>query len=198
MLKLTWPAPERNKQPILEVLKRVLPASGTLLEISSGTGQHAEHFARELSAWIVEPSEYAADQLASIEARVVDAGLPNLRAPRQIDVRDSDWKVGTVDAIFNANLIHIAPWDAAVGLTRGAARHLRAGGLLVVYGPFRVGGSHTAPSNQAFDADLRRRDPSFGVRDLEAFVELAAALGLSLQERVAMPANNLTLVFARD
>jgi Protein of unknown function (DUF938) len=197
MLKLTWPAPERNKQPILEVLRRVLPASGSLLEVSSGTGQHVEYFAQQLQDWRFQPSELDAESFASIAARVEDARLPNLRAPVRIDVCDEDWKIEPVDAIFNANLIHIAPWEAAIGLVRGAARYLRAGGSLIVYGPFRIQGQHTAQSNQAFDADLKRRDARFGVRELEAFVDLATPLGLTLRERVEMPANNQTLLFAR-
>jgi SAM-dependent methyltransferase len=197
MQKLTWAAPERNKQPILEVLQRVLPKAGTLLEISSGTGQHAEFFAQHLPSLSIQPSEVDAENFASVAARVEDAGLGNLLPPLRIDVCDADWQVPPCDAIFNANLIHIAPWEAAVGLVRGAARHLRSGGMLIVYGPFRIGGQHTAPSNEVFDEDLKRRDPRFGVRDLEALVELAAPLGLALRERIAMPANNQTLVFDR-
>jgi hypothetical protein len=197
MTKLTWPAAERNKQPILNVLSRVLPADGTLLEVASGTGQHAVYFARHLPSWTIQPSDVDPANLASIGAWVSEAELPNLRPPVRIDVLDDDWQLPPVDAIYNANLIHIAPWQAAVGLVRGAARQLTPAGRLVVYGPFRIGGQHTAPSNESFDASLRERDARFGVRDLEAVLALAAESGLHLLERIEMPANNQTLVLAR-
>jgi SAM-dependent methyltransferase len=195
--KLTWPAPERNKQPILSVLRRVLPERGTLLELASGTGQHASYFAQQLPDWTLQPSDLEAANLASISAWVRDIALPNLREPLHLDVCSDAWGVSPVDAVYNANLIHIAPWEAAVGLLRGAARHLLPHGVLVLYGPYRIAGQHTAPSNQSFDEDLRRRDPRFGVRDLEAVVGLAAQHGLELRERVEMPANNQTLVLVR-
>jgi hypothetical protein len=132
--------------------------------------------------------------LASIRARAREAALPNLREPLRIDACDADWQVARVDAIYNANLVHIAPWQVAVGLLCGAARHLLPSGVLLMYGPFRIGGQHTAPSNQAFDEDLKRRDARFGVRDLEAVLSVAREHGLGLRERVEMPANNQTLV----
>jgi hypothetical protein len=193
--KLTWAAAERNKSPVLEVLQRVLPAAGTLLEVASGTGQHAVHFARSLPSWTIQPSDIDAENLASIQAWAGDANLPNLRLPLELDVCDLDWNVAPLSAIFNANMIHIAPWHVALGLLGGAARHLVSGGLLVMYGPFRVGGQHTAPSNQAFDDTLRQRDVRFGVRDLEAVASAAQQHGLKLQERIEMPANNQILVF---
>jgi hypothetical protein len=197
--KLTWPAPERNKQPIFTVLQRVLPDSGgTMLELASGTGQHAAFFAEHLPDWTFQPSEVDPANLASISARVREASLPNLREPLSIDVSDEDWPIGRIEAIYNANLVHIAPWDVAVALLRGAGRHLRRGGMLTIYGPFRIGGLHTAPSNQAFDEDLKRRDPTFGVRDLEAVLQVAQQHGLSLQERIEMPANNQFLVLVHD
>jgi SAM-dependent methyltransferase len=197
MSKTRWPAPERNKGPILEVLRRVLPRSGTVLEIASGTGQHAEYFARQLPALTFLPSDVDPDNLASIREWVREAALPNLREPLELDVTSESWKPGEVDAVFNANMIHIAPWDCAVGLFAGIRRETRAQ-VVVLYGPFRIGGVHTAPSNEAFDANLRERNPSFGVRDLEAVAELAGQAGLRLAERVPMPANNQTLVFVRD
>lgn len=197
MTKLTWAAPERNKAPVLAVLQRILPSSGTLLEVASGTGQHAAHFAQHLPGWTIQPSDIDADNLASIQAWAREANLTNLRFPLQLDVCDADWNVAALGAIFNANMIHIAPWDVAVGLLRGAARHLLPGGFLVLYGPFRIGGQHTAPSNQAFDDSLRQRDVRFGVRDLEAVVTLAEQQGLALQERIEMPANNQVLAFTR-
>lgn len=197
MSKLTWAAPERNKQPILAVLERVLPPAGTLLELASGSGQHAAYFAAHLPNWTIQPSDVDPENLASIHAWAGEAQLPNLREPVRLDVTDDDWQIAGVTAIFNANLIHIAPWQAAIGLMRGAARNLEQNGTLVVYGPFRIAGLHTAPSNESFDASLRGRDPSFGVRDLEAVVALAQENALHLQERIEMPANNQTLVFVR-
>ena len=198
MSKLSWPAPERNKQPILSVLERVLPAAGTLLELASGTGQHAAHFAAHLTHWTIQPSDMEPANLASIRAWVSESGLPNLREPICLDVCDDDWGVEPATAIYNANLIHIAPWQVTVALLQGAARHLLPGGLLVVYGPFRIAGQHTAPSNQAFDDDLRGRDARFGVRDLETVLDVAEQHGLRLRERIEMPANNQTLVLMRS
>jgi SAM-dependent methyltransferase len=193
-----WPAPERNKEPILAVLRRVLPPAGRLLELASGSGQHAVHFARHIPAWTWQPSEIDEDGLASIRAWVREAALPNLREPLRLDVAAEDWGVGEVDAVFSANLLHISPWSAGVALLRGAGRHLTAGGVLVLYGPFRLGGAHTASSNEAFDADLRARDARWGVRDLADVEAEAARVGLTLAERVEMPANNQTLVFAKS
>jgi hypothetical protein len=195
--KLTWAAPERNKAPVLAVLQRVLPPTGTLLEVASGTGQHAVHFAQHLPDWIIQPSDVDGDNLASIQVWARETNLPNLRLPLELDVCDVEWNVAPLGAIFNANMIHIAPWEVAVGLMSGAGRHLLPGGLLVMYGPFRIGGQHTAPSNHAFDETLRQRDVRFGVRDLEAVVALAQPQGITLQERIEMPANNQVLVFAR-
>lgn len=196
--KLTWPAPERNKQPILEVLARVAPSAGKLLEIASGTGQHAAHFAAALPSLLYQPTDLDDANLASIEAWRKDAALSNLLTPLRLDVSDDAWPVDQVEVLYNANLVHIAPWECAVGLFRGAARHLAPGGVMLLYGPFRIGGAHTAPSNQSFDEDLQRRDPRFGVRALEAVVALADERGLALEERVEMPANNQSLIFRRS
>jgi SAM-dependent methyltransferase len=211
-MKQCWPAPERNKQPILEVLARVLsvssagapaltrhpaPARGVVLELASGSGQHAVHFAASLPAFVFQPSDVDPENLASIRAWVREARLANLREPLALDVLAEDWGVGSVDAIFNANMIHIAPWECCLGLLRGAARHLAPEGVLVLYGPYRVGGAHTAPSNESFDAGLRARDARWGVRDLEDVIAEAARAGLVFAERVPMPANNQSLVFRR-
>lgn len=195
MTKLTWGAPERNKQPIVEVLQRSLPERGTLLELASGTGQHAAYFAQQLPGWSIQPSDIERENVASIEAYRLEAALANLLAPLQLDVAKERWPIASVSAIFNANLIHIAPWQVALGLLRGAARHLVPGGQLVIYGPFKIGGAHTAPSNQSFDESLRARDSSWGVRELEEVVSVAASHGLVFRERVEMPANNQTLIF---
>ena len=196
-VKQCWPAPERNKQPILQVLARVLPASGRLLEVSSGSGQHAAFFAAALPGLELQPSDLDEDNLASIRAWVEEARLPNLRAPITLDVCAADWGVGELDAIFNANMVHIAPIECCEGLMAGAGRHLRPGGVLVVYGPFRIGDAHTAESNARFDLDLRARDPRWGVRDVEALQALGPTSGLMLEERVPMPANNQSLVFRK-
>lgn len=200
-MKLSWPAPERNKLPILEVLRRVLPSAGRVLEISSGTGQHAAFFAAQLPGITWQSSDMDDQNLASIHAWVEDSALTNLPAPVTLDVCSNAWPVETrdaFDAIFNANMVHIAPWECCVGLIAGAARHLKPHGLLIVYGPFRIGGAHTSESNETFDAGLKARDPRWGVRDLEAVVELAEGAGFSLRERVQMPANNQMLVFERN
>lgn len=197
-MKQTWPAPERNKQPILDVLRRVLPARGTILEIASGTGQHAAFFASQLPTWTWQPSDLDPNNIASIDSWAREATVPNLRAARILDVCASDWGLGTVDAVYCANMIHITPWKCCAGLIAGAGRHLSSGGTLVIYGPFRIGGQHTSQSNEQFDASLRTHNSSWGVRDLEAVVALAAKAELNLIERVQMPANNQTLVFRRD
>ena len=191
------PATLRNRAPILEVLRRVLPPSGLLLELASGSGEHAVHFAAALPGWTFQPSDVDPDALASIAAWIAESGAANVRPPLVLDVIADDWPVPTLDAVFCANMVHIAPPEAARGLMAGAGRHLVAGGVLIVYGPFRIGGAHTAPSNAAFDADLRARDARWGVRDLEWLQQLGAAHGLTLAERVAMPANNQTLIFRR-
>lgn len=197
-MKQTWAAPERNKRPIAEVLKRVLGPSGTLLEVASGSGQHAAFFATELPSWVVQPSDVDPENQASIAAWVAELDRQNLRPPVRLDVRSPDWGLGMFDAVFNANMLHIAPLSCCHGLMRGARAHLKPGGPLVIYGPFRIGGAHTAASNAAFDQDLRARDPAFGVRDLEQVIEEAALQGLVFEERVEMPANNQTLIFRRS
>lgn len=196
-MKLTWAAPERNKGPLLDVLRRVLPTSGTLLEIASGTGQHAVFFAEGLPGIRVVPSDASAENLASIRAHVEEAGAGNLAAPLALDVLSATWPIDAVDAVFCANMIHIAEEACTEGLLAGTARVLRPGGTFVLYGPFKIGGEHTAPSNEAFDADLRGRDPRWGVRNLDDVVARAEALGLAFVERVAMPANNFSVVFRR-
>ncbi len=196
-MKLSWPAPERNKGPILEVLERVLPESCRVLEIASGSGQHAVHFAEHLPHVQWYPTDVEPAHLASIAAYVEEAGLPNLHMPRSLDVREGDFGQAEPDAVFVANLVHIAPWDCTEALVRGAAHQLAEGGALILYGPFRVGGRHTSESNAAFDAELRQRDPSYGVRDVEAIVSLAETAGLRFVERVPMPANNQILIFER-
>ena len=195
--KLHAPATQRNRDPIFAVLQRVLPPEGLVLETSSGSGEHATYMAPKLAPRIWQPSDIDPAARASIAAYVADTGAENLLPPVELDVTWPDWPVAQAAAILSVNMIHIAPWEACLGLLRGAARHLITGGRLVTYGPYRIDGRHTAPSNEAFDASLRGRDPSWGVRDLEAVAAEAHAVGLRLLERVAMPANNFTVVFER-
>jgi len=192
------PPAERNKQPIADVLARVLPHAGVVLEIASGTGQHAEHFARAFPALTWQPSEPDLSSLAILAERVRRAALPNLRAPLELDVHAPPPLVDEIAAVVCSNMIHIAPWSACEALLRNAGRWLDAGGPLVLYGPFQRGGQHTAPSNAAFDADLHRRNPEWGLRDLDDVVALARRHSLALGEVVAMPANNVTVVLTRQ
>ena len=191
---MTWPAPERNKDPILEVLRRVMPARGTVLEVASGTGQHIVHFARHLPALQWLPSDPDVNHLRSIRARVAAAGLANVAAPLVLDVLDRPWPMEQVEAILCINMIHIAPWGATLALLQESARLLPPRGVLCLYGPYRRGGHHTAASNEAFDADLRSRNPEWGVRDLEEIQLHAGQAGIALEEVVQMPANNLSVV----
>jgi SAM-dependent methyltransferase len=192
---LTSPSVARNREPILAVLRRVLPAGGIVLEIASGTGEHAMHFAAALLELTWQPTDRDPEARRSIAARRAAGVLPNLLPPLELDAAAPSWPVERADAIVAINMIHIAPWSAAEGLMAGAARLLAPGGILYLYGPYQENGRHTAPSNAAFDASLRARDPEWGVRDVGAVAELAARHGLALAERVAMPANNLSLVF---
>ena len=196
-LRETAPSAERNKQPILDVLARVLPPAGVVLEIGSGTGQHVTHFARALPGLVFQPSEMDAERHASIAAWIAHEKLANVRAPIAFDVARLPWPVRAADAIVCINVIHISPWEATLALMRGAGEILPAGGVLVTYGPYRREGRHTAPSNAAFDADLKSRDARWGVRDLEEVAAAAEAEGLVMEEVVGMPANNFTVVFRR-
>ena len=191
-------AAERNRAPILAVLERLLPNHGIALEIASGSGQHAAHFAAALPGWQWQPSDGDASSLASIDAWC--AGLANVRPALALDVMRAPWSgvAERVDLIFCANLLHISPWPTCAALMRGAARHLAPDGLLVVYGPFIVDGVETAPSNVAFDADLRARNPAWGLRRLDDVANEAEAAGLGLREHSAMPANNRMVVLAKD
>jgi hypothetical protein len=190
-------ATERNRGPILEILRRVLPPSGLVLEIASGTGQHVTYFAGELPALRWQPSDPSPLHLDSIRAWTVASGADNVAPPVQLDVELAPWPLVHADAILNINMIHIAPWSAAEALFRGAARLLPAAGVLFLYGPFKRDGRHTAESNARFDERLRGEDPRWGVRDLGDVETLAAAAGFGAPEVSAMPANNLSLVFRR-
>lgn len=194
-------AAERNKEVILEVLGRVLPARGSALEIASGTGQHAAFFAMHMPDWVWQPSDVQAANLASIDVRANAASLSNLLPAIELDVLNADWllpdQLNAPQAMFCANMLHIAPWACCNGLLQGAARYLAPQGRLVTYGPYLESDLPTADSNLAFDADLRARNPEWGLRQLDAVVQTARQAGLELIERISMPANNLMLVFAR-
>lgn len=197
----TSPATARNREPILAVLQRVLPPRARVLEIASGAGEHAVFFARAMPGVSWQPSDPDAGARESIAAWIAGEELANIAPPRAIDVRAPSWGVegeAPFDAIVAINMIHISPWEATLGLIVGAARALRTGGVLFTYGSYMRDGRHTAPSNEAFDASLKSRDPSWGVRDVADVERAASTQGLRLSEIVEMPANNLSLVFARE
>lgn len=194
------PATARNREPIRGVLAGVLPREGSVLEVGAGTGEHAVFFAGAFPHLIWQPTDADPDSLASIAAYAAEAQLPNLRPPIFLDACCPPWPgLGDqpFDAVVSINMVHIAPWRACEGLMEGAGRTLRPSGLLLLYGPFRIDGRHTAASNAAFDQSLKAMNSEFGVRDVTEVVAAAAAHGLALAERVAMPANNLMLLFTR-
>lgn len=196
-------AAERNRQPILQVLQALLPAQGHALEVASGTGQHLAFFAAALPGWTWQPSDAHSDGFASITAWCDQAGVHNVRPPVLLDVRAPAWPSQgpafsvPFDLVYCANMLHIAPWACCAGLVQGAARHLAPQGRLVTYGPYLEDGAPTAPSNLAFDASLRQRNPAWGIRRLEDVAAQAALAGLHLSARHALPAHNLLLVFER-
>jgi len=194
---LTAPSVARNRDPILAVLRRVLPPDGLVLEIASGSGEHAVYFASSLPHLTWQPTDRDGHALRSIAAHRAASGLPSLLAPVALDAANPQWPIEHADAVVAINMVHISPWSATQGLMAGAGRVLTPGGTLYLYGAYKENGAHTSPSNEAFDQDLRRRNPEWGLRDLEAVAELARAHGLDLVERIPMPANNLSLVFRR-
>jgi hypothetical protein len=191
------PATARNSAAIVDVLRGWLPPAGTVLEIASGSGEHALAFARAFPHLRWQPSDADDAALASITAWRGEAGLANIQPPLRIDVMQDDWPVARADAVVAINLVHISPWSAALALLDGAARLLGRGAALILYGPWIERGVATAPSNLAFDADLRQRNPEWGLREVERFAEEAAQHGFTLEERRAMPANNLMLLLRR-
>lgn len=191
------PAAARNRDPILAVLRAVLPAQGTVLEIASGTGEHVVHFAAALPGLRFQPSDPDAAALDSIAAWSETAGLGNVLPPLRLDAAAEDWPVAAADAILCINMIHIAPWAATQGLITGAGRLLQAGAPLFLYGPYRREGRVLEPSNDAFDQDLKARNPAWGLRLLEDVAELAADAGFSPPQVTEMPANNLAVVFVK-
>lgn len=198
------PAADRNKAPILERLQAVLPAQGAALEIASGTGQHAVWFAAGLPGWHWQPTDFEAQALPAINARVAEAGLSRVAPARRLDVLAPQWPAEgpafstLFDAIYCANLLHIAPWATCAALMQGAKRHLAPGGVLITYGPYLEHGVPTSPGNLAFDASLRANDPDWGIRQLAHVTEQAQHASLALLQRHAMPSNNLLLVWGRQ
>jgi hypothetical protein len=199
MNRLSSPAAQRNRGPILEVLRRVLPSSGRVLEVASGSGEHVVFFAKALPDFVWQPSDPEPASLDSIKSWAAHARLSNVLAPLVLDVTRARWaySIDAVDAVVCINMIHIAPWEACLGLFYGCEALLSPGAPLVLYGPFLRSGVHTAASNAAFDASLRRQDPRWGLRDLDAVVREAGLRGFRLAEVVEMPANNLTVVLRK-
>ena len=195
------PAAERNKQPILDVLRQVLPGQGCALEVASGTGQHTEWFAAGLPQWSWQPTEANASALPGIAARMAQAGLSNVWAPHLLDVMAPQWPTPCAtrfDAVYCANMLHISPWATCAALMQGSARHLTPLGLLVLYGPFLEDDVPTSPGNLAFDESLRSQNAAWGLRQKADVEHEAQRAGFTLRERHATPANNLILVFARS
>jgi hypothetical protein len=188
------PAVLRNREYIAEVLREWLPASGLVLEVASGTGEHAVYFAERFPELEWQPSDAHPSALASIAAWREASGLPNVRPPLELNASAPEWPVGVVGAVVNINMVHISPWSAALGLLDGAARVLTTGGPLILYGPWLNDDVPTAPSNLAFNEDLRWRDPDWGLRRVEDFAAAAEKRGLRLEQTRAMPANNLMLL----
>ncbi|MBO9574801.1 MAG: DUF938 domain-containing protein [Sphingobium sp.] len=191
------PATLRNRDAIEEVLWTCLPAHGTVLEVASGSGEHAIHFAQAFGALDWQPSDPDPAALKSIAAWAAEAGLANVKAPVMLDAGADDWPLTRADAILCINMVHISPWAATLGLLRGAERLLPEGGLLYLYGPYVRQGVETAPSNLAFDQSLRSRNPEWGLRDVADVEAAAGEHGLRLDGVVEMPANNLSLIFRR-
>ena len=191
------PATQRNREPILAVLRGVLPESGLVLEIAAGSGEHAVWFGEQLPGLTFQPTDPDPRALASIAAWIAATGVANVRAPIELDAASAAWPIDTADAVLCVNMVHISPWSATLGLMRGAAAILQEGAPLCLYGPYVRQGVATAPSNLDFDADLRRRNPAWGLRDLADVAAAARDAGFSAPEVTEMPANNLCVVFRR-
>ena len=193
------PAAVRNREPICDILRSQLPDRGLVLEVASGTGEHVVFFAgNSASDLVYQPSDPGADARASIDAWARELQLTNIRPAIALDVASAVWPINKADAVLCINMIHIAPWEATLGLMAGAARVLPPGGMLYLYGPFCREGQHTAPSNAAFDRDLRGRNPGWGVRNLETVADAARACGFGPPMVLEMPANNLSVIFRQE
>jgi hypothetical protein len=191
------PATLRNHEFILDVLRDVLPKRGVILEIASGSGEHVVQFAKGFPSLVFQPSDVEPEALQSVAAWVKATGVPNVRAPVVLDAAQSPWPIVSVDGIICINMVHISPWDVTLGLIKGAAAILPPTSPFYLYGPYKRKGFATAPSNQAFDRSLRDRNPTWGLRDLEAVAGMAQSVGFSVPVITEMPANNLSVVFRR-
>jgi cyclopropane fatty-acyl-phospholipid synthase-like methyltransferase len=190
-------AAEVNRDVIWEVFQRLLPGVGNVLEIGAGSGQHAVHFAREIPSVNWYATDFAAENVESIQAWRIEAGLPNVKKPRQLDVTVEDWEVPPLDAVVAINVTHASPWRVTVGLVAGAANFLQPGGRLLLYGPFIRSDRQTARSNQEFDASLKREHPDWGLRELDKITALATPRGLELEEIVERPSNNVIVAYQK-
>lgn len=191
------PAALRNREPIAEVLAEWLPETGLVLEVASGTGEHAAFFAERFASLDWQPTDIHPDALSSIDAWREASGLPNFRSPLVLDAASAEWPIDRADAVLSINMVHISPWTSALGLLDGAGRLLAVGGPLILYGPWLKDDVPTAPSNLDFDADLKRRDPAWGLRRVEAFAEAAQPRGFRLEDCRQMPANNLMMLWRK-
>lgn len=189
------PQADRSKGPIVDVLRRVLPDRGIALEVGSGTGQHVIHFARQFPGIVWQPSDYDQVAVASIESYRHEARLANVREPLLLEVRKRLWGHGLLDAVLAVNLVHVTSWSVCEGLFDGARRHLRPGGVLFLYGPFKQNGGFASSDNAQLDAALRRRNPDWGLRDIEAVVALGMARNLVVEQATDLPAGQLGVVF---
>ena len=196
--RLIFQSAERNKGPILEVLKTILPATGRVLEIGAGSGQQTVFFAAHFAALTWQASEPDAKNRRSIRAWIDHASIGNAPPPLYLYTGQADWPVDRAEAVISINMIHIAPWDACVGLVAGAAKVLGAGGVLYFYGPFSEGGVHTSPGNADFDVSLKAHDPDFGLRDVDAVTAFAEEHGLQLERTIPMPSNNRSLIYRKS
>ena len=195
--KRSAPAALRNRAPIASVLREWLPSHGSVLEIASGTGEHAVYFAEQFAGLEWQPTDVHPDALSSIRAWREAAGALNLREPLLLDAASAEWPVERADAVLSINMVHISPWASGLGLIEGSARILPSGGPLILYGPWLTDEIETAPTNLAFDADLKRRNAEWGLRKVEDFAAAAVERGIELEQMIAMPANNLMLLLRR-
>ena len=195
--RLFFPAVSRNRDAIRTVFLDIAPQTGEILELACGSGEHAVHIAAALPGVIWHPTDLDSDNMASIDAHATVSGLTNVRPASKLDVRDPDWPFQGMTGIFNANMIHISPWDCTIGLMAGAGRALTKNGFLFMYGPYKRGNAHTAPSNQSFDESLQSQNPQWGVRNLEDVSGEAEKNGMILEKIIEMPANNLSVIYRR-
>jgi len=196
-MRLFYPATERNRDVILEVLNRILPKTGHILEVASGSGEHVIHFAKNHPEITWQPSDLAEDSRLSIQAWIDHSGLKNIAPPLALDTTAANWPNTPLDALICINMVHISPWEATLGLMEKAGQLLKENGFLYLYGPYQRDGQHTAPSNASFEGWLKEKDNRFGVRHMEEVEQVAVDNGLKLSQIIDMPANNFSLVFHR-